>query len=478
MRKAEVRRADIMEFISTRGLDGPVSFETALLNGLARDGGLYLPVSWPRFSQDEIRDMQTKSYAELAGLIMSRFTADDIDQGEMTELARQTYADFTHPEVAPLTPVGENIHVLELFYGPTIAFKDYAMQFLSRAFDRALTRQDRTAVILGATSGDTGSAALEAFKGRASVDVFILFPDGRVSAVQQKQMTSIGADGAHAVAVAGDFDDCQDMVKACFNDSVFRDEMNLSAVNSINWARLMPQIVYYFSSALKVGAPDKKVAFSVPTGNFGNVFAGWVAAQMGLPVERFIVASNRNDILTRFFATGTMERQSVDPSLSPSMDIQVSSNFERLLFELLDRDGARVAGLMQQFAQTGNFAVAEDVLQTALSTFSGFCLDDEGTKTEIKTTYEETGMIVDPHSAVGLAAARNARSSGLVSADTPIISLACAHPAKFPDAVYSACGVYPGLPDHLSDLMEREEVMLKADNDMAAVQALLRTERR
>ena len=467
-----------MQFISTRGQDGPVSFETALLNGLARDGGLYLPETWPQFSLDEIRGMQGKSYAELAGLIMSRFTQGDIDLEEMTDLARQTYASFTHPDIAPLKPVSDDIHVLELFYGPTIAFKDYAMQFLSRAFDRALTRQNRTAVILGATSGDTGSAALEAFKGRQSVDVFILFPEGRVSAVQQKQMTSVSADGAHAVAVAGDFDDCQDMVKACFNDAVFRDEMNLSAVNSINWARLMPQIVYYFSSALKVGAPDKPVAFCVPTGNFGNVFAGWVAAQMGLPVERFIVASNRNDILTRFFATGTMQRRSVDPSLSPSMDIQVSSNFERLLFELLDRDGLGVAALMRQFAQTGSFDVAEGVLQTALSTFTGFCLDDEGTRAEIKATYAQTGMIIDPHSAVGLAGARDARAKGLVGADTPIISLACAHPAKFPDAVHSACDVYPELPEHLSDLMDREELMLKAENDMAAVQALLRSERR
>ena len=467
-----------MQFISTRGNDGPVSFETALLNGLARDGGLYLPVNWPRFSVDEIRDMQDMSYADLAGLIMSRFTDGDIDQAEMTELARQTYAGFTHRDVAPLKPVADNIHVLELFYGPTIAFKDYAMQFLSRAFDRALTRQNRTAVILGATSGDTGSAALEAFKGRKSVDVFILFPDGRVSAVQQKQMTSVSADGAHAVAVTGDFDDCQDMVKACFNDTAFRDEMNLSAVNSINWARLMPQIVYYFSSAVKLGAPDRPVAFCVPTGNFGNVFAGWVAAQMGLPVERFIVASNRNDILTRFFATGTMERRSVDPSLSPSMDIQVSSNFERLLFELLDRDGPAVADIMQQFAQTGSFAVAESVLQNALSVFSGFCLDDEGTRAEIKTTYDQTGMIIDPHSAVGLAGARNARLSGLVGPDTQIISLACAHPAKFPEAVQSACGVHPALPDHLSDLMQRDEVMLQAENNIAAVQALLRAERR
>lgn len=467
-----------MEFISTRGKDGPISFETALLNGLARDGGLYLPVSWPRFNLDEIRQMSDLSYSDLAGLIMSRFTDGEIDQVEMTSLARQSYAGFTHPDVAPLRPVAENIHILELFHGPTIAFKDYAMQFLSRVFDRALTRQNRTAVILGATSGDTGSAALEAFKGRDSVDVFILFPNGRVSPVQQKQMTSISAKGAHAVAVSGDFDDCQDMVKACFNDVAFRDEMNLSAVNSINWARLMPQIVYYFASALKVGAPKQPVAFCVPTGNFGNVFAGWVANKMGLPIEKFIVASNRNDILTRFFATGTMQRRSVDPSLSPSMDIQVSSNFERLLFELLDRDGVEVARLMKRFARSGSFDVAENVLRSALSLFSGFCLDDDGTKAEIRSTYQQTGMVIDPHSAVGLAGARQARASGLVSRDTPIISLACAHPAKFPDAVQSSCGIYPELPEHLADLMQRDDVMLTAENDMEAVQALMRAERR
>ena len=467
-----------MEFISTRGKDGPISFETALLNGLARDGGLYLPVSWPRFNLDEIRQMRDFNYSDLAGLIMSRFTDGEIDQVEMTSLARQSYADFTHPDVAPLRPVAENIHILELFHGPTIAFKDYAMQFLSRVFDRALTRQNRTAVILGATSGDTGSAALEAFKGRDSVDVFILFPNGRVSPVQQKQMTSISAKGAHAVAVSGDFDDCQDMVKACFNDVVFRDEMNLSAVNSINWARLMPQIVYYFASALKVGAPEQTVAFCVPTGNFGNVFAGWVAAKMGLPIEKFIVASNRNDILTRFFATGTMQRRSVDPSLSPSMDIQVSSNFERLLFELLDRDGVEVARLMKRFAKSGSFDVADNVLRSALSLFSGFCLNDDGTRAEIRSTYQQTGMVIDPHSAVGLAGARQARASGLVSQDTPIISLACAHPAKFPDAVNSACGIYPGLPEHLANLMQRDDTMLTAENDMEAVQSLLRAERR
>ena len=298
-----------MDYISTRGKDGPILFEDALLNGLARDGGLYLPVSWPQISEDEIRSMRSMPYHEVAGLIMSRFTEGDIDQAEMTEMAAQTYAGFTDKSVAPVTQLDDALYLLELYSGPTIAFKDYAMQFLSRAFDRALSRRNKKAVILGATSGDTGSAALEAFRGRDSVDVFILFPDGRVSPVQQKQMTSVIDEGAFAVAVRGDFDDCQALVKAGFNDTSFRDAHGLSAVNSINWARLMPQIVYYFTSAVACGAPDRQVAFSVPTGNFGNVFAGWVAMQMGLPVAHFMVASNRNDILTLFCNRGDVTRR-------------------------------------------------------------------------------------------------------------------------------------------------------------------------
>jgi threonine synthase len=301
--------------------------------------GLYLPTSYPRFSDEEIAAMRGLSYAELAGLVMARFTDGEIEADELTAMAADAYAGFDDPVVAPLRHLTGDIHVLELFHGPTIAFKDYAMQFLARAFDRALRRSAQQAVILGATSGDTGSAALEAFQGRDAIDVFILFPEGRVSPVQQRQMTSVIAEGAHAVAVHGDFDDCQAIVKQLFNQHDFRDSVNLSAVNSINWARLMPQIVYYFSAALALGAPQQKVAFSVPTGNFGNVFAGYVARQMGLPIERLIVASNQNDILTRFFEQGAMRREAVNPSLSPSMDIQVSSNFERLLFEMLGRDG-------------------------------------------------------------------------------------------------------------------------------------------
>ena len=467
-----------MEFVSTRGQDGPLSFEQALLNGLARDGGLYIPTEWPQFSLDEIRDMRGRPYHEVAGLVMSRFTEGDISQDEMTSLARETYCHFTHDEVAPVVSLGDRLHVLELFHGPTIAFKDYAMQFLSRAFDRALARTRRKAVILGATSGDTGSAALEAFKERDAVDIFILFPEGRVSPVQQRQMTSVIAEGAHAVAVKGDFDDCQALVKASFNHSAFRNQVGLSAVNSINWARLMPQIVYYFTSAVAVGAPDIPVAFSVPTGNFGNVFAGWAAHQMGLPVEKFMVASNRNDILTRFFASGSMQRQGVTPSLSPSMDIQVSSNFERLLFEMSGRDGEAVRQMMEEFAASGQFDVPNLWMADALQTFSGFCLDDEGTLAEIRKTYEQHDMVIDPHSAVGLGAARHMQQTKMVSAETQIISLACAHPAKFPDAVHKAIGMYPELPPHLADLMAREEQMRHVRNDQDDVEALVLEARR
>ncbi len=467
-----------MEYISTRGQDGPVSFETALLNGLARDGGLYLPVSWPRFSPDEIRALSGQPYAAVAASVMARFCDAEVSEDELHEMASDAYHSFTDDAVAPLRPMDDGIYLLELFYGPTIAFKDYAMQFLSRAFERALRRTQKRAVILGATSGDTGSAALEAFRGRDNVDIFILFPRGRVSPVQQKQMTSVLDAGAYAIAVDGDFDDCQALVKACFNDSAFRDEVGLSAVNSINWARLMPQLVYYFTSALSLGAPENKVAFCVPTGNFGNVFAGWTAMQMGLPVERFIVASNRNDILTRFFATGSMDRADVRPSLSPSMDIQVSSNFERMLFELLGRDGDAVRALMTQFSQTGVFSVSAEVLKEAGSVFSGFCLDDEGTTAEIRRSFDKEQYLIDPHSAVGLAGARAARQQALVDADTPIISLACAHPAKFPDAVQHSTGKRPELPPTLSDLMRREERMLNIGNDKMALQALIKQRRR
>ena len=467
-----------MDFVSTRGKDNaiegqPIGFEDALLAGLARDGGLYLPAYWPRFTESELESLKNLSYAEVAAVIMARFTDGEIDEAEMAGLTEATYRDFTDPAVAPLRAVDDNLHLCELFHGPTIAFKDYAMQFLARAFDRALSRRGKRAVILGATSGDTGSAALEAFRDRDFVDIFILFPEGRVSAVQQRQMTSVIAKGAHAVAVAGDFDDCQDIVKGLFGDLAFRDKVGLSAINSINWARLMPQIVYYFTTALALGAPQRKIAFAVPTGNFGNIFAGYAAAAMGLPIERLICASNRNDILTRFFATGSMQRQQVEPSLSPSMDIQVSSNFERLLFLMLDRDAEALRKMMAEFRETGCFNVSPAVLETAHQLFSGYCFDDSATLDEISCTHQSSGMLIDPHSAVGLAAARAARQDGLVSATTPIISLACAHPAKFPDAVARATGITPALPAHLADLMQREERVYSVAAEMDAVAALV-----
>ena len=456
-----------MEYLSTRGEDNNAGFDSVLLNGLARDGGLYLPKSWPKFSNSEISEMRNLDYYQIAGQIISKFTEGDLKISEVTQLTKKSYKNFAHPDVAPLTPLEDGLYSLELFHGPTIAFKDYAMQFLAQAFQRALAKTGRHSVILGATSGDTGSAALQAFQ---NLD---LFPNGRVSPIQQRQMTSLAGLGAHAVCVTGDFDTCQDIVKACFNDHFFRDNVNLSAINSINWARLVPQIVYYFTSALKLGAPKQKVAFSVPTGNFGNVFAGWAASQMGLPIERLIVASNKNDILTRFFETGEMKREKVQKSLSPSMDIQVSSNFERLLFELLGRDANLCTAKMKQFTSMGNFDVSSKQLEIAKEIFSAYRVKDKQTTKRIKSLYDNHGIIFDPHSAIGLDAAFSARKDKILPNNTPIISLACAHPAKFPDAVEKAIGIRPQLPEHLQDLMDREESKKDIDGTVEATKRLI-----
>ncbi len=462
-----------MEYISTRGEDDNINFESALLNGLARDGGLYLPKEWPKLSFSEISDMQGLAYFEIAALIISKFTGDDLNTDEVTQLTKKSYENFTHPEVAPLTPLENGLFALELFHGPTIAFKDYAMQFLARAFQKALLKIGKHSVILGATSGDTGSAALQAFQNQDSIDIFILFPSGKVSPIQERQMTSLAGAGAHAICVAGDFDTCQDIVKACFNDHKFRDSTNLSAINSINWARLVPQIVYYFTSALELGAPHQKVAFSVPTGNFGNIFAGWAANQMGLPVEKLIIASNRNDILTRFFEDGRMRREKVEQSLSPSMDIQVSSNFERLLFELLDRDAHLCAGKMEAFASEGMFDVSVEQLKKLKEMFAAYRVSDEQTTYSIKSLFDDYGVIFDPHSAVGLHAARAARKDKIIAESIPVISLACAHPAKFPDAVEKAIGIRPQLPQQLSDLMNRQETKINIDGTTKATKELI-----
>ncbi len=459
-----------MKYLSTRG-DAPVlDFDEVLLAGLARDGGLYLPEAWPHFSAAEIRDLAGLSYAEIAIRIMRPFVAPAIPEDRLRVMVEEAYAGFGHKAVAPLKQLEAGVWLMELFHGPTLAFKDYALQVVGRLFDHVLAARGERVTIVGATSGDTGSAAIEACRGRERVEIFILHPKGRVSEVQRRQMTTVTAPNVHNIAIEGSFDDCQDLVKAMFNDAGFRDEMALSAVNSINWARIMGQIVYYFAAGAALGAPARPVAFAVPTGNFGNVYAGSVARQMGLPVEQLIVGSNRNDILTRFFESGAMVMAPVEPSLSPSMDIQVSSNFERLLFDVLSRDGAAVAAFMGSFRQSGRFDLGKARDSEALAIFDGARLDDEGTLAEIARLRRETGELIDPHSAIGVFAGLQRRRDPAV----PLVALATAHPAKFPDAVAEASGFRPDLPSRLADLYDREERYTVLPNDLAAVQGEIR----
>ncbi|MGE5147426.1 MAG: threonine synthase, partial [Candidatus Eiseniibacteriota bacterium] len=413
-------------------------------------------------------------YAGLAARLTWPFLGGVIAEDDYGQIVRDTYAAFDHPEVAPMTALGRDEWLLELFHGPTLAFKDYALQLVGRLFDNVLGRRGARITIVGATSGDTGSAAIEACRDRDAMDIFILHPKGRVSEVQRRQMTTVHAANVHNVAIEGTFDDCQDLVKGLFADTAFRDEVALSAVNSINWARVMAQTVYYVWAALKLGATHKKpVAFAVPTGNFGNVYAGYAARQMGLPISRLIVGTNHNDILTRFFETAAMEIRGVEPSLSPSMDIQVSSNFERLLFDMAGRDGKRVAALMTAFRDSGRLAVAAETLREARRLFAAHRLSDSETLTAIKRVYDDTGQLLYPHSAIGVAAGRACRRPE----DGPLIALATAHPAKFPDAVERATGVRPALPARLADLLQREERYTVLPNDLAAVRAHVREHR-
>ena len=458
-----------MRYISTRGTAPTLGFDDVLLTGLARDGGLYVPESWPRFSAEDLRALRGKSYADLATAVMRPFLAGSVVLDDFPRIVRETYADFDHAAVTPLKQLDADLWLLELFHGPTLAFKDVALQLLGRLFDAVLAHRQRRLTIVGATSGDTGSAALEACRNRANLDIFILFPKGRTSEVQRRQMTTIAAENAHAIAVEGTFDDCQDLVKALFADGPFRDEFGLSAVNSINWARIMAQIVYYFAAALALGAPDRRVSFAVPTGNFGNVYAAYAARQMGLPIQRLQVASNRNDILARFFEGGEMRIGAVEPSLSPSMDIQVSSNFERLLFDLTGGNGAEVTALMTAFRRDGLYSLNAQRLAQVTQVFSGFRLDDPGTIAEIRATQAATGEVLDPHSAVGVAAARALAQAGVAT-----VSLACAHPAKFPDAVEEATGHRPELPERLADLYQRPERMAELPNDLEALRRFVR----
>ncbi len=459
-----------MNYISTRGRAPALAFDDVLLTGLARDGGLYVPETWPQFSADEIASWKDLSYAELAFQVIKPCIGGSIADADLKRILDQAYAAFDTPEVAPLRPLsnawGDDAWMLELFHGPTLAFKDMAMQFLGRAFDHVLGQRGERVCIVSATSGDTGSAAIEACRDRDAIDVFILYPDGRVSDVQRRQMTTVQSANVHTLAVDGSFDDCQDLVKAAFNDIAFRDRTRMSAVNSINWARIVAQIVYYFWAALKVGAPERPVAFTVPTGNFGNVFAGYAAARMGLDIAQLIIGSNSNDILTRFFETGAMQIGEVAPTISPSMDIQVSSNFERLLFELLERDGEAVNETLTRFRESGRFEVSAEVLAKATSLFDAARFDDEQTRAAIAEAHREFGQLIDPHTAVALAAAKAKRRD----ANIPMVVIATAHPAKFPDAVAAATGITPALPSHLADLHDRDERITKIANSLAAVE--------
>ena len=463
-----------MKYISTRhgsqGQPSPLGFEDIMLAGLARDGGLYLPAEWPQFGKAEIAAMKGLGYTELAFRIMRPFVGDTFDEATFRRLIGEAYASFETPEVAPVKPLGTSgLHLMELFHGPTLAFKDVALQLLGRMLDQTLTVRGQHATIVGATSGDTGSAAIEAVRDRKTIDIFMLFPKGRVSEVQRRQMTTVSAPNVHNIAVQGTFDDCQDLAKACFNDLAFRDRHALTAVNSINFARVMAQIVYYFWAALKLGGPDRPVAFTVPSGNFGNVYAGYAARQMGLPISHFVIGTNSNDILARFLEGGTMTTSEVVPTYSPSMDIQISSNFERLLFDLYDRNGATLADAMTAFRSTGTLKVGANALAGVRQLFDAGRLDDAGTLAAIADCARRFGETIDPHTAVGYAVAQQHRRDPAI----PMVVLATAHPAKFPDAVEKATGVRPPLPARLGDLMDRAERVDGLRNDVEALKTLI-----
>ena len=456
--------------MSTRGAAPILKFEDVVLTGLARDGGLYVPEVWPQFSAAQLRAMQGLSYPEIAFQIMKPFVVGAIDDVALKSIIDRSYEGFSHPEVAPLRQLDKELFLLELFHGPTLAFKDFALQVLGWIFDHILTRRGERVTIVGATSGDTGSAAIEACRGREAIEIFILHPKGRVSDIQRCQMTTVTESNVHNIAVEGTFDDCQDLVKDMFNDFEFRAEQNLSAVNSINWARIMAQIVYYVSSALRLGAPEQSIAYAVPTGNFGDIFAGYVASKIGLPIERLIIGTNTNDILTRFLETGEMKTSSVVPTTSPAMDIQVSSNFERLLFDTYGRNGRAVSEAMTLFRKNGKMIATPEILKDIQNQFSAARLEDEGTRRQIKETFEASGIIVDPHTAVGLHAAIKCTDDLSV----PVVALSTAHPAKFPAAVEEAIGVYPKLPPGLTDLLDRPESLEILPNELAVIQSFIR----
>ncbi len=459
-----------MRYISTRGGVEPKTFEEVVLTGLAEDGGLFVPEEIPKFSTEEIASWSDLSYEELALKVITPFVGGSIPEQDLRGLIEKSYAGFRHEAIAPLIQAGQNQWILELFQGPTLAFKDFALQFLGNLLDYILAKRNQKVVIMGATSGDTGSAAIEGCRHCKNLDIFILHPYQRVSEVQRRQMTTVMTDNIHNIALHGNFDDCQNMVKASFSDQSFLPEgRQLAAVNSINWARIMAQIVYYFWASLSLGGPHRKVSFSVPTGNFGDIFAGYLASKMGLPIEQLVIATNQNDILHRCISENDHSTQPLEQSLAPSMDIMISSNFERLLFDLYDRDGKQVADLMAD-AKNGHMVLSDSALASARALFTSYRCDDAGMVEVIRSTYADSDYLLDPHTAIGLAAARECSNNK----STPMITLATAHPAKFPDAVKAAGYPQdPALPPHMADLFEREEQYTVLDNDSQVVQQFI-----
>ncbi|MDB5602284.1 MAG: Threonine synthase [Xanthobacteraceae bacterium] len=458
-----------MRHVSTRGESQPLGFIEVMLAGLARDGGLYVPESWPRLSPETIAGFAGRPYAEVAVEVMRPLIGDAIPEADLARMANEAYGSFRHPATVPLVQTGTNQFVLELFHGPTLAFKDLAMQLIARLMDYALAQRGERTTIAVATSGDTGGAAVEAFRGRSQIDLVVLYPHGRVSDVQRRMMTSVTDDNVHILALDGTFDDCQAIVKGLFNHNAFRDRVKLSGVNSINWARIAAQVVYYFTAGVALGAPHRKVSFTVPTGNFGDVYAGYVARNMGLPIDRLVIATNSNDILARTLDTGTYELRGVNATSSPSMDIQVSSNFERLLFDAYQRDGKAVNALMGSLAQSRSFTIRAEALSSIRTLFTADRADEEETAATIRTVLRETGYLVDPHTAVGIAVAeKDNRAPGV-----PMVVLSTAHPAKFPDAVEAACGVRPQLPEWLGDLNQRPERVTPLPADQHSVEQFI-----
>ncbi len=460
-----------MRYVSTRGQALVLNFGDAMLSGLARDGGLYVPETVPTLLKADIAAFAGLSYEEIAFRVMRPFVGDTFTDAEFRSAITKAYAGFSHAARAPLVQLAPSHFLLELFHGPTLAFKDFAMQLIGQLFQIALARENGRVTIVGATSGDTGSAAMEAFRGLSNVDLFILYPHGRVSDVQRRQMTTPSEANVHALALNGDFDDCQSRLKDLFNDFAFRDAVGLAGVNSINWARVLAQVVYYFTSAVSLGAPHRPVSFTVPTGNFGDIFAGHIAKRMGLPIDRLVIATNQNDILHRCLTTGRYQMDGVKPSISPSMDIQISSNFERALFEAYGRDGNAVAQLMDEMKSTGGFNVSQGALQVLRATFTSGRVSEAQTSATIAAELAASGELLCPHSAIGVNVAQ-----GHLGA-IPMITLATAHPAKFPDAVEAATGTRPGLPARMTGLFARPERMTRVANDVEAIKAIVHERR-